>query len=359
MLAEKNRLHRIYQLDQSSAAKKTAFTNIRRTVQTRLCKMQDSWLAAKADEIQKYADTHDSKRFYDALKEVYGPQSSSTSPLLNVDGTTLITDKPAILNRWAEHFSAVLNRPADINAEAIARLPQVETNTDFDRPPSEEEVKKAIKQLSTGKAPGADAIPAEVCKHGGDMLLQKLTYIFCHMWDEEVILQQLKDASIIRLYKKGNRQLCDNYRGISLLAIAGKILARVLLNRLIVHLEHGLLPGSQCGFRGGRGTVDMIFAARQLQEKCQEQYDDLFITFINLTKAFDTVCRDGLWQIMEKFGCQRKFTALVRQSHDGMRATVIDFGFISSHKRGETGVCSRPYPLQHGIRCHASRRFTR
>ena len=236
MLAEKNRLHRIYQLDQSSAAKKTAFTNIRRIVQTRLRKMQDSWLVAKADEIQKYADTHDSKRFYDALKEVYGPQSSSTSPLLNVDGTTLITDKPAILNRWTEHFSAVLNRPADINAEAIARL---ETNIDLNRPPSEEEVKKAIKKLSTGKAPCADAIPAEVYKHGGDMLLQKFTYLFCRMWDEEVIPQQLKDASIIRLYKKGNRQLCDNYRGIYLLAIAGKILARVLLNRLIVHLEHG------------------------------------------------------------------------------------------------------------------------
>ena len=105
--------------------------------------------------------------------------------------------------------------------------------------------------------------------------------------------------------KKGNRQLCDNYRGISLLAIAGKILARVLRNRLIVHMEHGLLPDSQCGFRSGRGTVDMIFAARQLQEKFQEQYDDLFITLIDLTKAIDTVCRDGLCQIMEKFGCQR------------------------------------------------------
>ncbi len=59
-------------------------------------------------------------------------------------------------------FSVVLNRPADINAEAIARLPYVETNTDLDRPPREEEVKKAIKQLSSGKAPGADAIPAEI-----------------------------------------------------------------------------------------------------------------------------------------------------------------------------------------------------
>ena len=108
MLAEKNRLHRFYKLDQSSAAKKTAFTNIRRTVQTRLRKMPDSWLAAKEDEIQKYSDTHYSKRFYDALKAVHGPQSSSTSSLLNVDGTTLITDKPAILNKWAGHFSAVL-----------------------------------------------------------------------------------------------------------------------------------------------------------------------------------------------------------------------------------------------------------
>ena len=124
--------------------------------------MQDLWIAAKADEIQKHADTHDSKRFYDTLKAVYGPLSSSTSPLLNVDVTTLTTDKPVILNRWAEHFSAVLNTPAYINAEAVARLPQVETNNDLDRPPSEEEVKKAIKQLSTGKAPGADAIPAVV-----------------------------------------------------------------------------------------------------------------------------------------------------------------------------------------------------
>ena len=156
-----------------------------------------------------------------------------------------------------------------------------------------------------------------------------ITALLCRMWDEEVIPQQLKDASIIRLYKNGNHQLCDNYRGISLLTIAGKLLARVLLNRLIVHLEQGLFPESQCGFRCGRGTVDMIFAVRQLQEKCQKQHGDLFITFIDLTKAFDTVCRDGLWQMMETFGCPRKFIALVRQLHDGMRASVLDNGDTS------------------------------
>ena len=96
----------------------------------------------------------------------------------------------------------------------------------------------------------------------------------------------------------------DNHRGISLLSHAGKILARVLLNRLIHHLESNvLLPESQCGFRSGRGTADMIFAVRQLQEKCQEQNQALYLTFVDLTKAFDTVCRDGLWAIMKKYGC--------------------------------------------------------
>ena len=87
----------------------------------------------------------------------------------------------------------------------------------------------------------------------------------CRMWDEEVVHQQLKDAAIVRPYKRETASFATTNRGISLLAIAGKILARVLLNRLIVHMEQGLLSilKSQRGFRDGRGTVDVIFAARQ------------------------------------------------------------------------------------------------
>ena len=64
----------------------------------------------------------------------------------------------------------------------------------------------------------------------------------------------------------------------------------------------------------------MIFAARQLQEKCMEQHRDLYTTFIDLTKAFDTVSQEGLWKIMDKFGCPSTFIAIVRQFHDGMMA---------------------------------------
>ena len=83
--------------------------------------------------------------------------------------------------------------------------------------------------------------------------------------------------------------------------------------------QKGLIPESKCGFRKDRGTIDMIFTARQLQEKCQEQNLDLYMTFVDLTKAFDTVSRDGLWKIMAKFGCPPRFIAMMRQLHDDMQ----------------------------------------
>jgi len=128
--------------------------------------MQDSWLNAKADEIQRYADSHDMKNFYSGLKEVYGPTSSGSSPLLSADGSTLITERKKILDRWAEHFNGVLNRPSTINNEAIDRLPQVPIDESLDATPTPEEIQKAIRLLSTGKAPDADAIPAEIYKEG-------------------------------------------------------------------------------------------------------------------------------------------------------------------------------------------------
>ena len=104
------------------------------------------------------------------------------------------------------------------------------------------------------------------------------------------------------------------------------------------HLEQGLLPESQCGFRKERGTIDMVFAARQLQEKCQEQNVDLYSTYVDLTKAFDTVSREGLWRIMAKYGCPPKFITIVRLLHDGMMARVQDDGNSSEPFLVSNGV---------------------
>jgi hypothetical protein len=203
--------------------------------------------------------------FYSGLKEIYGPSASGTSPLLSADGATVITDKGDILKRWAEHFDSILNRPSLINNDAIDRVPQIPPNMALDTVPTHEELQKAISQLSSGKAPGSDSIPAEVYKHGGPALVLQLLQLLKLIWQQETVPQDFKDASVIHLYKrKGNRQDCNNHRGISLLSIAGKILARILLNRLMSHLEQGLLPESQCSFPKERGITDIVFAARQL-----------------------------------------------------------------------------------------------
>ena len=107
------------------------------------------------------------KKFHDALKTIYGPMSSGVTTFI-ADGSTLLTDKEAILKRWAEHFNSVLNRHSSINEDAIDRLPQIECNVLLDEFPTVMETRQAVQpKLSSGKAPGADAIPAEVCKAGG------------------------------------------------------------------------------------------------------------------------------------------------------------------------------------------------
>ena len=339
MMEEKRSAYKIHIEDPLSRGKKDTWKSLCSNVQAKLRQMHDSWLSKKADDIQSFADRNDMKNFYDGLKEIYGPTSSGTSPLLSADGSTLITDKEKILGRWAEHFESVLNRPSAINDEAIDRLPQIPIDDNMDNLPTIEEIEKATRLLSSGKAPGSDSIPAEIYKEGGSALLEKLHQLFTLIWQEETLPQDFKDASIIHLYKrKGNRQACDNHRGISLLSIAGKVLARVLLNRLIEHLERGHLPESQCGFRKDRGTIDMVFAARQLQEKCQEQNTDLYSTYVDLTKAFDTVSREGLWRIMSKYGCPHKFITIVRQFHDGMLARVQDGGESSAPFAVTNGV---------------------
>ena len=135
-----------------------------------------------------------------------------------------------------------------------------------------------------------------------------------------------RDALIVALYKnKGSKSDCGNYRGISLLSVAGKIFARILLNRLITVSERSL-PEAQCGFRPGRSTVDMIFVVRQVQEKCIEQNKALYSVFIDLTKAFDTITGEALWTVLERDGCPKKFVRLIRLLHDGMTRQVLCSG---------------------------------
>ncbi len=210
---------------------------------------------------------------------------------------------------------------------------------ELDALPTVDELSKAIDSLARGKAPGSDGIPPEVIKAGQkSVLLDRLHELLLQCWEEGTVPQDMRDANIITLYKnKGDRSDCNNYRGISLLSIVGKVFARVVLYRLKVLAER-VYPEAQCGFRSQRSTIDMIFSLRQLQEKCREQRQPLYIAFIELTKAFDLVSRKGLFTLLHRIGCPPKLLKMVTSFHDKMKGTVQYDGLYSEAFLIQSGV---------------------
>ena len=96
--------------------------------------------------------------------------------------------------------------------------------------PTLDEVRLAVSLLSSGKAPGADGIYLKIIQHGGQKLLEALHKTITTAWDTKTVPQDWKNAQLITLFKKGDRCVCGNYRGISFLSIPGKVFTRILLN---------------------------------------------------------------------------------------------------------------------------------
>lgn len=104
------------------------------------------------------------------------------------------------------------------------------------------------------------------------------------VWKESQVPSDWRNATLIPIPQKGDLSQCDNWRGIALLDVVGKLVARVMQERL-QKLAEDELPESQCGFRAGRSCADMIFTIRHLIEKSWEHRGKVFFSFIDLKKA--------------------------------------------------------------------------
>ena len=323
ILAEKNRAHNACLRNPSSVHLRECFREIRGRVQRELRRIENEWWTKLAVEIQAHADANDMHNFYNSIKKAYGPINRSTTPVKTADGSRLIKDAQGISKRWAEHYSSLLNGGSAADMSVLDEIPQSAVMHEMDALPTLDEVKKCVASLKNNKSPGTDGLPAEFYKYGGDTLVEELHDMIEVMWTIERIPDEWRESLIVSIYKnKGEKSICGNSRGISLLAVAGKILAKVMLARLIEKISEELMPETQCGFRQGRSTADMIFVSRQVLEKCREQHRDLHFAFIDLTKAFDTVDRDLLWAILTKAGCPDKFVRMIKLFHIDMSARV-------------------------------------
>ena len=139
---------------------------------------------------------------------------------------------------------------------------------------------------------------------------------------------------IVPIPKKGDLTQCDNWRGISLLDVVGKLFTQVMQRRLERMVED-TLPDSQCGFRSGRGCIDMIFCARQLVEKMREHNTKLFV---DLRKAYDSVPKKALWLMLQKYSIPPMMIHLLQSLHVGMKAEVIIGGRVALEIEVQNGL---------------------
>ncbi|XP_038073007.1 uncharacterized protein LOC119741328 [Patiria miniata] len=268
---------------------KTARQNLHR--ETRKCANQ-YWLDL-CQKIQVSADTGNLREMYDGIKTAIGPTRRKVAPLRDLQGN-LLTDTDQQLQRWTEHYSALYGSEPVIDLEEIDQPPDLPCLSELDPVPTVEELLRSINDLSNNKATGTDGIPAEIIKvlavpHSSTLL--QLHRSVVSYWQRGQVPQCLKDAQLIQLYKnKGDTSDCNNYRGISLLNVFGKAVARLVLKRLQVLGEY-IYPESQCGFRSNRSTIDMVFTLRQLQEKCTEGASMHTILTECRLRWFGHVCR--------------------------------------------------------------------
>ena len=163
-----------------------------------------------------------------------------------------------------------------------------------------EEVEAAVKTLKMGKSAGVDNIPAELVQAGGEATIDILTTVCNKIWKTGEWPTTWTQSLVITFPKKGNLQLWQNYRTISLISHPSKVMLKIILNRLQPQAEE-IIAEEQAGFRAGRSTTEQIFNLRILGEKYLQHQQNLYNVFIDFKKAFDRVWHEALWATMRKY----------------------------------------------------------
>ena len=310
------------------------YSKAHREVKKSIKKDKNTYLEGLAEKAEQAAAVGNLRIVYQTTKTLSGKFSKPALPVKDMDGKSIF-DPAGQVNRWQEHFMALLNRPPpDNRPEIIPARKDLDINTE---PPSREEITAAIKNLKSHKAAGPDHIPPEALKTDTDTMVNILHDLFSKIWKEEEIPREWKEAHLIKLPKKGDLSNCNNYRGISLLSIPGKVFNRVILER-IKQATDERLRDNQAGFRKNRSCTDQIATLRIIIEQSIEWKSPLLVNFIDYEKAFDSLDRETLWKLMRHYGIPDKLVKLVKASYDGTSCQVYHDGQLSQPFQVQTGV---------------------
>ena len=258
-------------------------------------------------EIQGYRNTKDLRKFYNKINERTNRRKQVTFHCKDKNNNLLLSVDVA-MKRWREYYRDTLNSEAVETSMAALTKPPVYDDLEITAP-TISEVQKAVQRLKNNKSAGTDDIPAELFKSGGEKLIDHIHQIISKIWTDETWIEQWNCSWINPIHKKGDKLLCSNYRGISILNVAYKIFASILCERLKPYLND-IIGNYQCGFRPGKSTTDQIFTLRRLLEKTLEFQIDTHHLFIDFKQAYNSIDRNSLFTSMRSFGIPSKLNRL-------------------------------------------------
>ncbi|VDP28000.1 unnamed protein product [Schistosoma curassoni] len=226
-------------------------------------------------------------------------------------------------------------------------------------PPTTEEIRMAITQIKSGKAAGPDNIPAEALKSDIEVTTNMLHLLFRKIWEEEQVSMDWKGRHLIMIPKKGNLSKCENYRGITLLSVPGKVFNRVLLSRMKDAVD-AQLRDQQARFRWDRSCTDRIATLRIIVEQLIEWNSSLYINFIDYEKAFNSVDRRTSWKLLRHYGVPEKIVHIIRNSYDGLQCKVEHGGQLTDAFQAKVySAKGKPQPTRNKVAelCNILKRY--
>ena len=185
----------------------------------------------------------------------------------------------------------------------------------------ESRLKWALESTVVNKTSGYDRIPVELLKTLKDDAIKVLHSVCKQIWKTQQSPHDWKRLILIPIPKKGSTKECANHQTSEHISHSSKVMLKIFHGRL-QHYVNQELPDVQAGFRKGRGTRDQIAKLHWIIEKAREFQKNIYLCFIDYTKAFDCVDHDKLWKALRDIGMPDHLIYLLRNLYAGQEATV-------------------------------------
>lgn len=291
------------------------------------------WCQDRQEQIQmdKLALAHKSKKFKDFWK---GTRQVNVKPGLpaSVEGKS---DCSEIAELFREHFTvkSLLN----VKSAMEGGRGVVATGDSLTEFVTAKQVNTVINTMQRGKSPGHDGLSVEHFRYAGVHLPRVLSMLFNFCMGHSYLPEALMRTIVVPVVKNktGDLSVRANYRPISLATTTAKILDRMLDAVLEKHLN---IHDAQFGFRAGLSTDSAILCLKHTVRYYTDRKTPVYACFLDLSKAFDRVNYDLLWEKLSRTGIPGEYVALFRHWYNNQLNQVRWANVLSREYRLECGV---------------------